>query len=234
MAQHHIAVSHSPPSRQKRSPQPALVTSSSQLALYHHIYLPPAHILLCLSHAHPTLALNYNLLFINGHYTFSAIMPTTRKQPLLSLQPNQLHTTSSRILITLLFRISILPYTENLRKPNNSSLLETLILFHNENSILVVMFQKPYQYVIIPRNNLIHANPTIHPLNNLTTSRRIHNNPANYFCISLPLFLLQTINNDLIESIPKIDSFPSRQFGSISVSLLHSLYSSLFYAMNVH
>ena len=43
-----------------------------------------------------------------------------------------------------------------------------------------------------------------------------------------------TINNDLVETMYKIDSFPSRQFGSISVSLLHSLYSSLFYAMNVH
>ena len=42
-----------------------------------------------------------------------------------SLQPNQLHTTSVRILITLLSRNSILPNSENLRKPNNSSLLHT-------------------------------------------------------------------------------------------------------------
>ena len=217
MAQHHIAVSHSPPSRQKRSPQPALVTSSSQLAPYHRIYLPPAHILFSPLHAHPTLALNYNLLFIDIHYTFSAIMPTTRKQPLLSLQPNQLHTTSSRILITLLSCISILLHLPQLRKPNNSSLLETLILFHNENSILIIMVQKPYQYVITSRNNLIHPNPTIHSLNNLAASRLIHDLQTKPFLHFTSTLLLQTPNNDLIELMYKIDPISSHQFRLSSI-----------------
>ena len=48
---------------------------------------------------------------------------------------------------------------------------------------------------------------------------------TNYFCISLPLFLLQTFNNDLIESIPKIDPF------SITPIRLHFRLSSILFIL---
>ena len=161
-------------------------------------------------------------------------MPTTRKQPLLSLQPNQLHTTSSRILITLLSCISILLHLPQLRKPNNSSLLETLILFHNENSTLT-----HYASIRIPIRYNITKQPHSRtqqfiPQTTSLIACTLMNSKQTISAFHFRSLCSVTINNELVESMYKIDPFFITPIRLQFPSFLHSLHSSLFYAMNVH
>ena len=115
--------------------------------------------------AHPSLSL------ARASSTRPSLQPPLHRQPLfflcnhvqyitaassLPLTQNQLHTTSSRILITVLSHNSILLHLPHLRKPNNSSLLDTRhnTPVHMSNPNLYALNQITTRYNTAQRSHL--------------------------------------------------------------------------------